>query len=173
MKTPEKAPIPKQDDIKNWQEDFPHENGEYVCSCCICDKMFLGHKRRVVCWLCAYPNIVEILTEEYAIENSGKDAWYRDFYTDHFVQFLIKKLLTNLDKTILYSLIPDWAKKTEMKLDPTMYGTGTYEGDMKVIKMVNRLLEPEEKVFDQEFDENTAADIIKDDTPSSNPGKNE
>jgi hypothetical protein len=38
---------------KNWEEDFFHENGQYTCNCCVCDNMFVGHKRRVVCKECA------------------------------------------------------------------------------------------------------------------------
>ena len=36
----------------DWTEDFPYENGKYVCMCCVCQETFLGHKRRVVCKLC-------------------------------------------------------------------------------------------------------------------------
>lgn len=37
----------------NWTEDFPEENGNYQNSCAMCGEMFLGHKRRVVCRICA------------------------------------------------------------------------------------------------------------------------
>lgn len=37
----------------NWVEDFSHENGNYMNICCVCQKEFLGHKRRVVCKKCA------------------------------------------------------------------------------------------------------------------------
>jgi hypothetical protein len=37
----------------NWEEDFSHENGEYQCRCTGCGLMFIGHKRRVTCKLCA------------------------------------------------------------------------------------------------------------------------
>lgn len=39
----------------NWTEDFAHENGQYQCLCCKCEKVFMGHKRRTVCKLCAPP----------------------------------------------------------------------------------------------------------------------
>lgn len=39
----------------NWTEDFAHENGQYQCLCCKCEKVFMGHKRRTVCKLCAAP----------------------------------------------------------------------------------------------------------------------
>ena len=38
-------------DGRNWEEDYNHENGDYVNKCVYCDKMFRGHKRRVVCQL--------------------------------------------------------------------------------------------------------------------------
>ena len=38
---------------RNWSEDFSHENGNYFCRCIECKKMFIGHKRRVICKVCA------------------------------------------------------------------------------------------------------------------------
>jgi hypothetical protein len=38
---------------KDWKEDFEHENGTYQNKCGSCDSVFLGHKRRVVCKVCA------------------------------------------------------------------------------------------------------------------------
>lgn len=37
----------------DWQEDFEHENGNYTCTCCQCGSEFIGHKRRVICRICA------------------------------------------------------------------------------------------------------------------------
>lgn len=37
---------------KNWEEDFEHENGNYLNNCCECNQQFLGHKRRVICKEC-------------------------------------------------------------------------------------------------------------------------
>ena len=52
-------PMNKPDDgiaaPNDWPEDFPQENGYYSCRCCECNKMFYGHKRRVVCKVCAAP----------------------------------------------------------------------------------------------------------------------
>lgn len=39
----------------DWVEDFDHENGNYWNLCCECERQFIGHKRRVVCKLCAGP----------------------------------------------------------------------------------------------------------------------
>lgn len=38
---------------RNWQEDYPHENGNYLNECVYCKLIFIGHKRRVVCKLCS------------------------------------------------------------------------------------------------------------------------
>ena len=38
---------------KDWPEDFSHENGNYSCRCTFCGGVFTGHKRRVVCKVCA------------------------------------------------------------------------------------------------------------------------
>lgn len=40
-------------DERSWPEDSSHENGNYSNSCCHCLRMFTGHKRRVVCKVCA------------------------------------------------------------------------------------------------------------------------
>ena len=40
------------DPLGDWPEDFPHENGNYMCRCIQCGKNFMGHKRRCVCKTC-------------------------------------------------------------------------------------------------------------------------
>ena len=37
---------------EDFEEDFKHENGQYMCSCYECGMAFIGHKRRVVCKIC-------------------------------------------------------------------------------------------------------------------------
>lgn len=37
---------------RNWPEDFSNEGGSCQCTCQICDKGFLGHKRRSFCKKC-------------------------------------------------------------------------------------------------------------------------
>lgn len=39
--------------MRDWPEDYAHENGMYQCRCAHCKEMFIGHKRRVSCKLCA------------------------------------------------------------------------------------------------------------------------
>lgn len=36
----------------DWVEDFEHENGQYECRCIMCNRSFVGHKRRVICKIC-------------------------------------------------------------------------------------------------------------------------
>lgn len=48
-------PVPEvyRDKRGDWTEDASHENGNYSSRCCYCERTFVGHKRRVVCKLCA------------------------------------------------------------------------------------------------------------------------
>ena len=41
-----------RDNPRNWQIDYPHENGNYCNSCLYCERLFIGHKRRVSCREC-------------------------------------------------------------------------------------------------------------------------
>lgn len=45
----------REDDPHNWTQDFSHENGNYFNLCIYCGHEFLGHKRRVSCFLCSHP----------------------------------------------------------------------------------------------------------------------
>jgi Zn finger protein HypA/HybF involved in hydrogenase expression len=38
---------------KSYQEDFTHENGQYVCKCIECEEIFIGNKHRCICKECA------------------------------------------------------------------------------------------------------------------------
>jgi len=40
---------------KDWPEDAEHENGKYWCECIKCAGTFIGHKRRIICKVCAAP----------------------------------------------------------------------------------------------------------------------
>lgn len=37
---------------KDFPEDRPHENGNYINMCAVCSSYFTGHKRRVCCKEC-------------------------------------------------------------------------------------------------------------------------
>jgi len=37
---------------RDWSEDFDQENGQYLCTCILCKKMFCGGKHRRVCKVC-------------------------------------------------------------------------------------------------------------------------
>jgi hypothetical protein len=41
---------------RDWIEDRQDENGNYENECIICKKLFIGHKRRVVCFKCYKEN---------------------------------------------------------------------------------------------------------------------
>ncbi len=38
---------------RDWSEDFELENGAYMCRCHCCREVFVGHKRRITCKVCA------------------------------------------------------------------------------------------------------------------------
>ncbi len=38
---------------RDWTEDLAYENDNYYGECAICGNDFLGHKRRVICKVCA------------------------------------------------------------------------------------------------------------------------
>lgn len=51
----------------DWPEDFHYENGNYWNKCIECEREFRGHKRRVLCKLCAHPfdwNVEEAKSEQ-------------------------------------------------------------------------------------------------------------
>jgi len=37
---------------RDWIEDRELENGNYECLCLNCEKSFIGHKRRLLCFEC-------------------------------------------------------------------------------------------------------------------------
>jgi len=60
------------------------------------------------------------------------------------------KLTISLDEYLLLkSLIPDWAKIVPKGLDPTFYGTGSYEGDIKVM---NKVKDIHKRLFPGDFE---------------------
>ena len=38
--------------LRNWPQDFSHENGNYNNICGVCKHDFIGHKRRAFCKVC-------------------------------------------------------------------------------------------------------------------------
>lgn len=55
----------------NWPEDAKHENGNYQSTCALCWNLFAGHKRRVVCKVCATEQPIDVMSVEAAV-NQGK-----------------------------------------------------------------------------------------------------
>lgn len=45
------------------------------------------------------------------------------------------------DLKLLMSLLPDWTKIVPPSLDPTFYGTGTYDEDLKIKNRVDKIRE--------------------------------
>lgn len=41
---------------RDWVKDFEHENGMYQNICRVCDKLFIGHKRRFIYRVCSGGN---------------------------------------------------------------------------------------------------------------------
>ena len=58
--------MPEFDSPKNFPEDYPGENGNYICKCCKCKENFYGYKRRVICKECQE---VETSEEVVQVEN--------------------------------------------------------------------------------------------------------
>lgn len=53
---------------RTWTEDAGHENGRYQNRCVSCEEMFIGHKRRVTCKVCA--TIASNVRQEFAAAQS-------------------------------------------------------------------------------------------------------
>lgn len=62
----------------NWPEDFSHENGNYNNTCCMCKIVFVGHKRRYICRVCATPESVRSETAGLRALIVKKDEALRD-----------------------------------------------------------------------------------------------
>lgn len=58
----------------NWEEDYEHENGNYINICIECSMPFKGHKRRVVCKMCAGPNWEELAAKQAPPDNKCAHA---------------------------------------------------------------------------------------------------
>lgn len=59
------------DASRDWPEDFPHENGQYMNTCHVCKNTFIGHKHRVVCKVCKVRNNGFIRAQQEADEAGG------------------------------------------------------------------------------------------------------
>ena len=44
--------------FRDWTEDASHENGQYQNICAVCQRTFVGHKRRFSCVSCCTPDSV-------------------------------------------------------------------------------------------------------------------
>ena len=48
-------------DTRNWACDEVHESGKYQCKCRECGRIFIGHKARVWCRFCAFPELSALI----------------------------------------------------------------------------------------------------------------
>ena len=53
------------------------------------------------------------------------------------------------DVKFLVALVSSWARHSEPDMHPTMYGTGSYEGDMEIVDRVNKIKESAGKVLEE------------------------
>lgn len=60
-KTENRTNLQKLAEPQDWPDDFPHENGIYMCTCAECGGEFTGHKRRLQCKLCFNKNSRKII----------------------------------------------------------------------------------------------------------------
>ena len=68
----EGLPIPpRQSTSRDWPEDYPLENGNYNCTCSVCNKPFMGHKRRLVCRSCQKERLETIVSD---LNNTSPDC---------------------------------------------------------------------------------------------------
>lgn len=44
------------------------------------------------------------------------------------------------NKKLIWSLLPNWVKEVPKNMDPTFYGTGSYEGDLEVSNQIKKVL---------------------------------
>lgn len=51
------------------------------------------------------------------------------------------------DVKFLMALVASWARHSEPDMHPTMYGTGSYKGDMEIVDRVNKIKESAEVVL--------------------------
>jgi hypothetical protein len=58
-----------------------------------------------------------------------------------FLRVIMKPLDVIIDDlNFLLNLVPEWTKDPHMDLDPTMYGTGTYKGDLDIHLKINDII---------------------------------
>ena len=82
---------------RDWPEDFEHENGEYMNTCCECKNTFTGHKRRFICKACSTSQGGEAVGEVRALSD-GKQ--YAALYTMAGQHLVGEKLYTHPAATV-------------------------------------------------------------------------
>ena len=87
---------------------------------------------------------LEETENEVYVEFVGDESRYTEAYVEWIEQQLILhgvvKSLPSKDTEFIYSLLPEWTKEAPKGLDPTMYGTLTYEGDKEIVDKLKEIL---------------------------------
>lgn len=104
------------ENVRNWFEDFDHENGKYCCKCCSCGNEFVGHKRRVVCKECYVKNLETMNTELRAKNQEIASDFVRFTLIDHpealakkdlIIEDLQAQLKTTREKKLIWHYCPE------------------------------------------------------------------
>ena len=86
---------------------------------------------------------------ELLVEALDKRGYLNQDLVDEIVQIYgreqlsihgVVKSLPSKDAEFIYSLLPEWTKEAPKGLDPTMYGTLTYEGDKEIVDKLKEIL---------------------------------
>ena len=101
-------------------------------------------------------NKAQELSEQAIYEHTSSTKWqevkYMKWTTSEMQDVIAKALVKNLslsrvvkslpskDVEFIYSLLPEWTKEAPKGLDPTMYGTLTYEGDKEIVDKLKEIL---------------------------------
>jgi translation elongation factor EF-G len=64
----------------------------------------------------------------------------KEYHTQQLILSGVVKSLPSKDAEFIYSLLPEWTKEAPKGLDPTMYGTLTYEGDKEIVDKLKEIL---------------------------------
>jgi DNA repair exonuclease SbcCD ATPase subunit len=141
----------------NWTEDYPHENGRYQNKCGICGQLFMGHKRRAVCKVCAEPDWESLAKKQAPEDNKCAHAGcWADGEMTGFARCMVKNVfplrsqLQAKEEEIkaLESKLSkfDYAKQKAMELvSETERMANSFEGEMAEKDNRIKLLEEEIK----------------------------
>jgi len=110
----------------NWEEDYEHENGNYINTCIECKLPFKGHKRRVICKMCAGPNWEELAKNQAPPDNKCAHAgcWGEGEMVG-FARCMVKKVMplekqiSDQDKIATNRTVEDAIEQLKTMIVPT------------------------------------------------------